>query len=129
MFKKGSITMKIFGHEWIEGEAFFVVKNEKDISCTSTNALLQLEPLSCSLPLAKYCQRNGLRYALETKSIEEALLGNLLQATYLICNKTLAVALMPIAQYYLFDTQILVLIKKDEIEEMAKVGVDGVIIV
>jgi len=36
---------------------------------------------------------------------------------------------MPIAQNYLFDTRVLAtILQKDEIEEMAKVGVDGVIL-
>jgi hypothetical protein len=121
--------MKIFGHEWIESERFYAVSKPQEIKKTPSNALLKLESLSCSLELAKYCQSNGLRYALEVKNIEEAVFANLLSATYILCSKGLAKELMPIAQNYLFDTQVLVYIKKEEIEEMAKVGVDGVVIV
>jgi nicotinate-nucleotide pyrophosphorylase len=120
--------MKIFGHEWIESEVFYGVATVEEIGKTPSNSLLQLEALAKSIEVAKHCQENRLRYALEVSNIEEALLGNLLSATYLICDKALAKELMPIAQNYLFDTQVLATIEKNEIEEMAKCGVDGVII-
>lgn len=120
--------MKIFGHKWIESELFYEVFTIEDIAKTPPNSLLQLDFLSDSLEVAKYCKANALRYALVVSSIEEAIFANLLNATYVICEKELAIELMPIAQNYLFDTQILANIGQDEIEEMARVGVDGVII-
>ena len=120
--------MQIFGHEYIESEKFYGVNSIEEISATSANALLQLEKLSGSLALAKYCQVNSLRYALEVESIEDAIFANLLGASYILCNKELAKELMPIAQNYLFDTQVLGYIKINEIEEMARAGVDGVFI-
>jgi len=120
--------MKIFGHDWIESEAFYEVSSIDEISKTPANSLLQLDFLSNSIELATYCQKNALRYALLISSIEEAIFANLLNATYVICEKELAKELMPIAQNYLFDTQVLADITKDEIEEMAKSGVDGVIL-
>jgi len=120
--------MKIFGHEWIESEAFYRVTTVEEILQTPANSLLRLNALPQSLDLTKHCQQNNLRYALEVSSIEEALFANLLSATYVICEKALAKELMPIAQNYLFDTQVLATIEKSEIEEMAKCGVDGVIV-
>jgi len=123
--------MKIFGHEWIESERFYAINKANDIKKTPSNALLKIEGglSDTSLSLAKYCKSNKLRYAIAVESIEEAIFANLLCATYILCEKSLAKELMPIAQHYLFDTQILAYIKKDEIAEMAKVGVDGVVIV
>ena len=122
--------MKIFGHEWIDSERFYAVSKASDIKKTPANALLKVEGgLSNSLTLAKHCKSNRLRYAIAVDNIEEAIFANLLNATYILCEKSLAKELMPIAQHYLFDTQVLAYIKKDEIEEMAKVGVDGVVIV
>ncbi len=121
--------MKIFGHEWIDSERFYAINKVNDIKKTPSNALLKIEGgLSSSLELVKYCQSNELRYAVAIDNIEEAIFANLLDATYVLCEKKLAREIMPIAQHYLFDTQILAYIKKDEIEEMAKVGVDGVVI-
>ena len=121
--------MKIFGHEWIESEVFYAVSSIEEISITPANSLLKLSSLPKTLELAKHCQQNNLRYAVEIISIEEAIFANLLKATYVVCAKELAKELMPIAQNYLFDTQVLATINKDEIEEMAKAGVDGVVIV
>jgi len=121
--------MKIFGHEWIESELFYEVSSVEEINETPANSLLKLSSLSMTLELAKYCQKNTLRYALEVSNIEEAVFANILNATYVLCEKSLAKELMPIAQNYLFDTQVLAKIEKDEIEEMAKCGVDGVIVI
>jgi len=120
--------MQVFGHEWIESEFFYPVHTLDEISQTPPNSLLQLTILPASLKLAKHCQSNGLRYAIEIDTIEEAVFANLLGATYVLAHKELAKALMPIAQNYLFDTRVLALIQKNEIEEMAKSGVDGVVI-
>lgn len=120
--------MQIFGHKWIESEAFYPVKTIQEIETTPPNALLQLTALPTSLELAKHCQSNGLRYALELNSVEEAVFANLLNATYGLAEKGLAKELIPIAQHYLFDTRILAFIQENEIEEMAKSGVDGVVI-
>ncbi|HIP50666.1 MAG TPA: hypothetical protein EYG94_01145 [Campylobacterales bacterium] len=120
--------MKIFGHEWIESEKFYEVFTVEEISKTPANSLLLLDTLPKSLELAKYCQENALRYALVVSSIEEVMFANLLNATYVVCEKELAIELMPIVQNYLFDTQVLADIHKDDIEEMAKSGVDGVIL-
>jgi len=122
--------MKIFGHDWIDSERFYAISKASEINKTPNNALLKVEGgLSASLKLAKHCKANRLRYAIAVENIEEAIFANLLEATYILCEKKLAKEIMPIAQHYLFDTQILAYIKKDEIEEMAKVGVDGVVIV
>jgi len=120
--------MKIFGHEWIESESFYEISSVEEISKTPANALLLLDSLDKTLKIAKHCQKNTLRYALKISSIEEAVFANLLNATYIVCEKELAKELMSIAQNYLFDTQVLATINKDEIEEMAKFGVDGVLL-
>ena len=129
VWKKVNSFMKIFGHEWIESELFYEVSSVEEINETPANSLLKLSSLSMTLELAKYCQKNTLRYALEVSNIEEAVFANILNATYVLCEKSLAKELMPIAQNYLFDTQVLAKIEKDEIEEMAKCGVDGVIVI
>jgi len=120
--------MKIFGHAWIESEKFYVISSIEEIARTPANSLLLLDALSKSLELAKHCKTNTLRYALEVSSIEDAMFANLLNATYVLCEKELAKELMPIAQNYLFDTQVLAYIEKNEIEEMAKSGIDGVVV-
>ncbi len=117
--------MKIFGHPWIESEQFYVVKTEEEIKKTPSNSILKIE--SFDVELLKYCQKNGLPYMVVVSNIKEALFANTFHAKYMRGSKNLAKELMPIAQNYLFDTQIIATISSEaEIEEMAKAGVDGV---
>ena len=121
--------MKIFGHPWIESEKFYPVTSIKQINNTPPNTTLLLNPLPKALKLAHYCKANQLPYALKINNIKEAIFANLLNANYLIADKELATQLMPIAQNYLFDTQVLAIIESEsEIETMALAGVDGVIL-
>jgi len=74
----------------------------------------------------KYCQSNSLAYMVNVNDIKEAIFANILGAKYIKASKSLAKELIPIAQNYLFDSQILGVISKDsEIEELAKASVDG----
>jgi len=119
--------MKIFGHPWIESEVFYPIDTVDDISKTPSNSLLEISSLSAqSLMLLQYCKQENLRYAVHIKSITEAIYANSLEATFMVCEKELAVILMPIAQNYLFDTQVIAMAKEEEIEFLAKAGIDGV---
>jgi len=116
--------MKIFGHPWIESEQFYVVENQEDIAKTPANVTLKIEVFN--IELMKYCQANSLPYMINANDIKEAIFANILNAKYIKASKSLAKELMPIAQNYLFDAQILGVISKDsEIEELAKANVDG----
>jgi len=117
--------MKIFGHPWVDMEQLYSISNVEEILQTPSNVTLKIEVFN--IKLMKYCQQNSLSYMVQVKEIKEAIFANLTSAKYILCSKKLAIELMPIAQNYLFDTQILAFISgEDEIEEMAKNGVDGV---
>jgi len=117
--------MKIFGHPWIESDSFYFVDTIDSILNTPPNALLEITTFSSSLILIKHCQSENLRYAVHVESITEAIYANSLGATFILCEKKLAMELMPIAQNYLFDTQVIAIAKENEIEVLAKAGVDG----
>ena len=120
--------MKIFGHPWIESPPLYRVNTINEIKTTPSNSIVLLHPLSSSLELAKYCQKHHILYALNIQTIKEALFANKLGCTFVICSKELAIILVPIAQNYLFDTEVLAQIEEEiEIEEMAKKSVDGVL--
>jgi len=121
--------MLIFGHKWVDSPKFYQIKTIHDIDKTPPNSIIFIRNLPKNIELIKYCQQNSVLFAIETNSIKEAIFANTFDAKYIITTKKLAKELTPIAQNYLFDTQILALISNDfEIEEMAKVGVDGVIL-
>jgi len=117
--------MKIFGHPWLKSEEFYVVEHEDDIKKTPANSTLKIEHFN--IKFMNYCQKNSLAYMVNVKDIKEAIFANILGAQYINVSKSLAKELMPIAQNYLFDTQVIAIISSDEeIEEMAKANVDGV---
>jgi hypothetical protein len=117
--------MKIFGHPWIEHEPLYKITNQAEIKETPPNTLLKIDHFD--IKLLKYCQQNNLAYMVSIGSIKEAIFANIYQAKYVHCSKSLAKEIMPIAQNYLFDTQVIATIDEEkEIEEMAKANVDGV---
>jgi len=120
--------MKIFGHSWIESEKFNKVYSLEEINTASSNALVLLEPLVESIELAQYCHKNAIPYAIPVGSIKEALFANALGAAYMICKEENGFIIQPLAQQYLFDTELLVLISDEkDIAKLALQGIDGVI--
>ena len=120
--------MKIFGHPWIESKSITKIYSINDIKNSNTNSILLLEALEKSIELAKYCQKNHIPYAINISSIKEAIFANELGASYIISSKEKATQIQPIAQNYLFDTEILVVIEDEEdISQLAINGIDGVV--
>ena len=122
--------MIIIGHPWIESSRFRKVFSKEDIEQSEANDVVLLEPLVDSVELAKYCQSNDIPYAITVNSLNEALFANALDATFMICKEEEALLIQPIAEKYLFDTKVLVLIHEEkEIVKIARSGIDGVLFV
>jgi hypothetical protein len=120
--------MIVIGHPWIKSQRFSKVFSVEDIKKTQANDIVLLEPLSDSHNTAQYCQNNSVAYAVGIHTLNDAVFANALGAKYIICEKDVALMVQPVAQEYLFDTRILVLIDNDkEISQIAKSGIDGVI--
>ena len=122
--------MIIIGHPWIESRRFRKVFSKEDIEKSETNNIVLLEPLVDSVELAKFCQSNDIPYAITVNSLNEALFANALDASFMICKEEEALLIQPIAEKYLFDTKVLVLIHEEkEIGKIARFGIDGVLFV
>ncbi len=120
--------MLFFGHPWVESPTFTKVSDRDAVKKSTANSVVLLSPLACSHDLARYCQKQGVVYAVETETLEEALLANAMGAKYLLCEAETALMLQPIAQEYLFDARILQRIDdQSQIDKAAKAGIDGVI--
>jgi hypothetical protein len=120
--------MLIFGHPWLDSPRFVKVFSIAEIEKTRPEEILLLEPLNVSIELAKHCQRNGLRYAVTISDIREGIFANALGAAYVVSEHEQAITLQKIAEDYLFDAKILVLIEDERrIETMVRFGIDGVI--
>ena len=95
--------MKILGDELIKFEPLFLCKSEDEISSGRQN-------------LFKF-DRNLIKRALEAG------------AKFIIADITLAKDLAKVAQNYLFDALVAVLIEsEDELEKLCKLGIDAAIL-
>jgi len=120
--------MIIIGHPWVKSKNFCKVFAKDDIKKSKPNEIVLLEPLVDSNVLASYCQENDIPFAVTVNSLNEAIFTNSFGALYMICEEDDALIIQPIAQEYLFDTRVLVLINEDkEISKIARSGIDGVI--
>jgi len=120
--------MLIIGHPWIKSHKFSKVFSIEDIKNSQTDDVVLLEPLADSHSFAAYCQQNSIDYAVVVSTLDGAIFANALGARYMICEEEIALTIQPIAQEYLFDTKVLVLIHNEkEISKIARGGIDGVI--
>ncbi|MCB4747565.1 MAG: hypothetical protein LGB54_03110 [Sulfurovum sp.] len=121
--------MILMGHPWISSPKFCKIFSKKEIKDTRSDQIVLLEPLVNSHALASYCQQNSISYAVVVDTVDDAIYANALGASYVICKKdTTALMIQPIAETYLFDTKVLVLINSEkEITKIACNGIDGVI--
>lgn len=120
--------MIIIGHPWIKSHHFCKVFSIEDIQKSKTDNIVLLEPLVDSHKYAEYCQANDIEFAVVVNTLDDALFSNALGAKYIICQEDDALMIQPIAQEYLFDTQILVLIYTEkDMNKIARRGIDGII--
>jgi NAD(P)H-dependent flavin oxidoreductase YrpB (nitropropane dioxygenase family) len=120
--------MILIGHPWVKSPEFCRVFSQEDIKASKPNQIVLLEPLVDSHKLAQYCQENGIVYSVVVNTVDDAIYANALGASYMICEEDAALMIQPIAETYLFDTKVLVLIHSEkEIAKIARGGIDGVI--
>lgn len=120
--------MIIIGHPWIKSSRFHKIFSVEDIAKTQADEIVLLEPLGNSHPTAQHCQEHNIPFAVVVNTLDDALFANALGAKYIICEEDDALMIQPIAQEYLFDTRILVLIHNEkEISKIARGKIDGVI--
>ena len=120
--------MIVIGHPWIKSQSFCKVFSIEDIKTTQADHIVLLEPLVDSHSYAQYCQENSIAYAVVVNTLDDAIFANALGAKYMICEEDAGLMIQPMAQEYLFDTRILVLIHSNkDIPKIARGGIDGVI--
>jgi len=120
--------MLLFGHRFIESENFYHISDIEAISKTPSNSTIYLAFTESNLDVIKYLNQNSVTFALSINTLTELIYASSLDATYIIVTQELAKSAQNIAESYLFDAKILVSIEtEDSIEEMAELGIDGVI--
>ncbi len=118
--------MLIFGYDLIPSRPWCKVSTQKEVASTSSSTVILLG--LNSLDVATYCKEQNVDFALEVKSIKEALIASALGASYLLCAQDVAKEIQAIANEYLWSAKVIVLIEnEDELEIVARLGIDGVI--
>lgn len=120
--------MLIFGHKFIPSESFYHVTNIDAINHTPSGSIIYLDFSEENLDIITHARDNAVQMALKVSNITEVLYTSSLGAKYIVVSHTLAKTAQSIAENYLFDAKIVVMIQNYEmIEELAILGVDGVI--
>ena len=118
--------MLIFGYDLIPSRPWCKVSTQKEITNTPSNTVILLG--LNSLDVATYCKEQNVDFALEVESIKEALIASALGASYLFCVQNVAKEIQAIANEYLWSAKVIVPIEnEDELEIVARLGIDGVI--
>ncbi len=120
--------MLFFGHRFIESESFYHIQDIDSIRHTPSSSIIYLEFNEDNLDIIKHANLNKIDMALKVSNITELIYASSLGANYIVVSKENAKTSQNIAENYLFDAKILVMLENEsEIEELVLLGVDGVI--
>ncbi|NOR58909.1 MAG: hypothetical protein GQ474_10345 [Sulfurimonas sp.] len=120
--------MYIYGHRFIDSDSFYHVPNIDAIQNTPSNSTIYLDFSEDNLEIINHATSNSVVLALGAVNVTEIIYASSLGATFIVVPKDLAKTAQNIANNYLFDAKILIHITEEsEIEELAILGVDGVI--
>lgn len=120
--------MLIFGHRFIQSNSFYHVQDIESISNTPPSSVIHIEFSEENLDIISHARINEISTSICAKDITQIIYASSFDASYIIVHSELAKSAQTIANEYLFDAKILVLIEDEkEIEELALLGVDGVV--
>jgi len=120
--------MLIYGHRFIKSDSFYHVLDIESISNTPPSCTIFVEFDEKNIDIIKHVTSNSIPLAVGADDITQTIYASSLGASFIIIPKELAKTAQNLANNYLFDAKIVVKIdEEDEIEELALLGVDGVV--
>ncbi|MBU1989244.1 hypothetical protein KJ691_00720 [bacterium] len=120
--------MLIYGHRFIPSIHFYHIADIDSIQNTPPSSVIYLPFTEDNLDIITHANQNSVPFALKVKEVTQILYASSFNASFIVVPRELASTAQKIANNYLFDAKILVSIKdEDEIEDLAVLGVDGVI--
>ncbi len=120
--------MLMYGHRFISSDSFYHVSDIESISNTPPSCVVHIEFNEENLDIIKHAHLNQIATSICVRTIRELLYASSLDASFIVIHKELAKDAKTIADEYLFDAKVLVLIEDEhEIEELGFIGIDGVI--
>ena len=118
--------MLIVGHSEIAHQKFVRVESLEQIAQSRNDEVVWF-PYNGDFNLLKHCASNEVAFGVLVESVSDFVLSASFMPHYLIVRHS-AQTFQQVAQNYLFDSKVLYVIKsEDEIESLAKLGIDGVI--
>jgi len=120
--------MLIYGHRFIPSNSFYHVLDIESISNTPPSCIIHIEFSEENLDIISHANLNQITTSICVKNITEIIYASALEASFIVVHNELAAEAQKIANEYLFDAKILVLVENEsEIEKFALLGIDGVI--
>jgi hypothetical protein len=120
--------MLLFGHRFIPSDAFYHISSIDCIKRTPPSSTVCFKFSEENLDIIEHANANLVPIALRVSTITELIYASSLNAKYAFVTSKMAKTAQNIAENYLFDMKIIVLIEEEEeIEELALLGVDGVV--
>ena len=114
--------MKLIGHELVPYEPLFWCENARQIEAGKQN-LFKFDEAAI-----KRAQEFGAQFSVEAENLNEVIVANAAGAKFIVVPRELAIKAAKLAQNYLFDAQICVVIEsQNELAELAKTGADAAI--
>lgn len=114
--------MKLIGHELVPYEPLFWRENAQQIEAGKQN-LFKFDEAAI-----KRAQELGAQFNVEAENLNEIIVANAAGAKFIIVPRELAGKAAKLAQDYLFDAQICVVIGgEDELAELSETGADAAI--
>ena len=114
--------MKLIGHELVPYEPLFWRENARQIEAGKQN-LFKFDAAAI-----KRAQELGAQFSVEAENLNEAIIANAAGAKFIVVPRELAGKAAKLAQDYLFDAQICVVIGgEDELAELSETGADAAI--
>ena len=117
--------MILIGDENVEYETIEKISTINDISTTTSNATVLY---NFDFDILKYTQQNNINSAVIAKNLEEVIYASTFGVRYIVVKKNIVKQAQNIANNYLLDSKILVIIESsNDIVENAIDEIDGVI--
>ena len=117
--------MILIGDENIAYELIEKISSINDITTTTSNSTLLY---NFDFEILRYTQKNNLHSAVITKNLQELIYASTFDVKYIIVKANIAKAAQNIANNYMLDSKILVVIdSNEEIVQHAIDEIDGVI--
>lgn len=120
--------MLLFGHRFISNDSLYHVLSIDSISNTPSSSTIHIDFTEDNLDIIEHARVNNISFSLSVNNVLEIIYASALGASFIVVHNDIAHQAHKLATDYLFDAKILVLIEKEmQIEELALLGVDGVI--